>query len=147
MAIRIAGLAHVNINVTDIEKSEKFYAEILGLKVSSKYEGSIVWMNFGEYEEDQRQLAYHDIALFKVPNKVSEDYRKTAGLNHVAFRLPTPEDVDRAAEFLREKGVKILKGPITHKEDMDHCLYFEDPDRNVLELVSNTAGGYKLKKS
>lgn len=145
MAIRITGLAHVNINVTDLEKSEKFYTELLGLKVSARAEGQIVWMNYGEYREDERQLAYHDIALYKVPHKVSPDYRKTAGMNHVAFRLATPEDVDRAAVFLKENGVKILKGPDTHKEDLDHYLYLEDPDGNVIELVSNTGGGYKLK--
>jgi len=145
MALKITGLAHVNINVTDLEKSEKFYTELLGLKVSKKYEGGVVWMNFGEYVEDDRHLGYHDIALYKVPNKLPADYRKTAGMNHVAFRLATPEDVDRAAIFLKENGVKILKGPETHKEDLDHYLYLEDPDGNVIELVSNTGGGYKLR--
>src|SRR3972149_2103112 len=84
MALKITSLAHVNINVTDLEKSEKFYTELLGLKVSKKYEGGVVWMNFGEYVEDDRHLGYHDIALYKVPNKLPADYRKTAGMNHVA---------------------------------------------------------------
>ena len=39
-------------------------------------------------------------------------------------------------------GVKILKGPLTHKEDGDHYLYFEDPDGNVLELVASTLPNY-----
>jgi hypothetical protein len=30
-------------------------------------------------------------------------------MNHMALRLRTPEDVDRAAEFLQSKGVKDLR--------------------------------------
>jgi catechol 2,3-dioxygenase-like lactoylglutathione lyase family enzyme len=59
-------------------------------------------------------------------------------MNHFALRLGTPADVDAAAEFLKAKSVKILKGPLTHKEDRDRYLYLEDPDGNVVELVSST---------
>ncbi len=147
MPVQITGLAHVNLNVTDLQRAEKFYTEILGCKVSGKYEEIIVWLNFGQYEADDRKLAMHDLALYKVPHEVPPEYRKTVGLNHVAFRLATPEDVDQAAEILKENGVKILKGPETHKEDLDHYVYFEDPDRNVIELVSSTGDGYKIKTS
>ena len=139
--IRPLDVAHVNLNVTDLEKAEKFYTEILGLHVSGKREGSIVWMNFGQYREGD-DLAFHDVALFQVPHGQPEDYRKRAGLNHAAFRLRTPEEVDQAAEFLKSKGVKVLKGPLTHSEDQDRFLYFEDPDGNVLELVASTLSGY-----
>jgi len=44
--------------------------------------------------------------------------------------------------LLKANGVKILKGPLTHKEDNDRYLYFEDPDGNVLELVASTLPGY-----
>ena len=56
--------------------------------------------------------------------------------------MHTAEELDKAAEFLRSKGVKVLKGPLTHSEDMDRYLYFEDPDGNVIELVASTLPGY-----
>jgi catechol 2,3-dioxygenase-like lactoylglutathione lyase family enzyme len=59
-------------------------------------------------------------------------------MNHVALRLASPEDVDHAAEYLAARGVKVLKGPLTHKEDNDRYLYFEDPDGNMIELVAST---------
>jgi catechol 2,3-dioxygenase-like lactoylglutathione lyase family enzyme len=139
--IRPIDVAHVNFNVTDMARSEKFYQEILGLHVSGRHGDSIVFMNLGQYR-DGDNLMFHDIALYQVPLGVTEDYRKRAGVNHTAFRLATPEDVDRAYEFLKSKGVKVLKAPITHSEDMDHCLYFEDPDGNVLEVVASTLAGY-----
>lgn len=62
-------------------------------------------------------------------------------MNHMALRLRTPNEVDRAAEYLQSKGVKVLKGPQTHKEDRDRYLYFEDPDGNMIELVASTVEG------
>jgi len=58
-----------------------------------------------------------------------------------AFGL-TPQEVDRAAEYLQSKGVEVLKGPLTHKEDRDRYLYFEDPDGNMIELVASTLDGW-----
>ena len=63
-------------------------------------------------------------------------------MNHMALRLRTPDEVDRAAEFLRSKEVAVLKGPETHKEDRDRYLYFEDPDGNMIELVASTVEGW-----
>lgn len=139
--IRIIDVAHVMFNVTDLERSLKFYRDLLGFKVSGQYEGGVVWLNMGQYREGHN-LAFHDIGLYKVPNPAPENARKVVGLNHAAFRLRTPEEVDQAAEVLKAHGVKILKGPLTHKEDNDRYLYFEDPDGNVLELVASTLPNY-----
>ncbi|MBI2818900.1 MAG: VOC family protein [Acidobacteria bacterium] len=135
--IEVVDVAHVMFNVTDLERSLKLYRDLLGFKVSGGYEGAVIWLNMGQYKEGT-SLAFHDLGLYKVPNPAPENARKVVGLNHAAFRLRTAEDVDKAAELLRANGVKILKGPLTHKEDNDRFLYFEDPDGNVLELVAST---------
>ena len=142
--IRVVDVAHVNLNVTDLERSVKFYTEILGFHICGKAEGAIVWLNMGQFREGDN-LAFHDVALFQVPHGQAENYRKRAGLNHAAFRLRTAEEVDQAAEYLTAKGVKVLKGPLTHSEDADRYLYFEDPDGNVLELVASTLPGFPKK--
>jgi catechol 2,3-dioxygenase-like lactoylglutathione lyase family enzyme len=137
--IRPIDVAHVNLNVTDLGRSVAFYTTVLGLRVALQYEQAVAWLNFGQYEEGVVGLGrgFHDVALYQVPLGLPEDYRRRAGLNHLALRLRTPEEVDAAAEFLRAEGVKILKGPLTHKEDNDRYLYLEDPDGNVVELVSS----------
>lgn len=139
--IPVTDVAHVMVNVTDIERSLKFYRDILGFTVSGDRQGAIVWMNIGQYKEGHN-LAFHDFAIYQVPNGPADDFRKRPGLNHVAFRLNTPDEVDKAAEHLKANNVKVLKGPLTHDEDKDRYLYFEDPDGNVLELVASTLADY-----
>jgi catechol 2,3-dioxygenase-like lactoylglutathione lyase family enzyme len=137
----------VNLNVTDLERAVRFYTEILGLKIAFQYEGAIAWLNFGQYRDGVGGAgqAFHDVALYKVPRAALDDRRQRAGMNHLALRLSNPDDVDRAAEYLVSKGVKILKGPLTHKEDRDRYLYFEDPDGNMIELVASTVEGWPAK--
>jgi catechol 2,3-dioxygenase-like lactoylglutathione lyase family enzyme len=137
MPIRPVGLAHVNLNVTDLHEAERFYVEVLGFQVVGKYAGTIAWLNLGQYHPDIPH-AFHDLALYQVPHAAAEDRRRRVGMNHLALRLAHPQDVDAAVDVLRMHGVTILKGPLTHKEDQDRYVYFEDPFGNMIELVSST---------
>jgi len=145
--IRPFDVAHVNLNVADLNRAIRFYTQILGFKIAFQYEDAVVWLNFGQYRDDVGGLGegFHDVALYQVANPAPEDRRRRAGMNHMALRLRAPEEVDQAAQYLHSKGVKVLKGPLTHKEDRDRYLYFEDPDGNMIELVASTVDRWPAK--
>lgn len=134
------GVAHVNLNVGNLEKMLQFYTQVLGMQVALEYKGSVAWLNFGQYKDDASGLGrgFHDLALYKVEKENIEDKRQRPGMNHMAWRMRSPQEVDAAAEYLNTKGVKVLKGPLTHKEDNDRYVYIEDPEGNVIELVAST---------
>ena len=73
--------------------------------------------------------------------EVSNDY-DGPGMNHIAIGTETPVDVDTAADYLREHGVKLLFETPRHRPDFaqsdEHTYYqvmFETPDRILVEIV------------
>ncbi len=70
-------------------------------------------------------------------------HRKRVGLNHIAFRAKSREDVNEFHKhFLIPKRVRVLYGgPKRYPEygPNYYSVYFEDPDRIKLELVHGVA--------
>jgi catechol 2,3-dioxygenase-like lactoylglutathione lyase family enzyme len=66
-------------------------------------------------------------------------HRKAAGINHIAFRVTTPADVDRfVREFLAARTLPTLYGgPREYPEYRPgyYAVFFEDPDRLKLEVA------------
>lgn len=66
-------------------------------------------------------------------------HRKAAGVNHIAFRVPSRADVDRfAQDFLAAHTVPALYGgPREYPEYRPgyYAVFFESPDRLKLEIA------------
>ena len=66
-------------------------------------------------------------------------HRKATGLNHLAFRVPSPADVDRfARDFLAVHAIPTLYGgPREYPEYRRgyYAVFFESPDRLKLEIA------------
>ena len=66
-------------------------------------------------------------------------HRKRVGLNHIAFRAESREEVDRFhQQFLVPRRIAVLYGGPREYPEYGagyHAVYFEDPDRVKLEFV------------
>jgi catechol-2,3-dioxygenase len=129
-------VGHVHLNVSDLQKSLKFYTEILGFHVSGMRLPDKAWLSFAPKPPDQVET-FHELALTMVPNK-NPDYWATTGLNHAAYEMESPQDVRALADEVRSKGVEIFRGPATHKGDLTYHIYVRDPDGNALEIYAKT---------
>ncbi len=126
--MKLERLDHFGIEVGELARAERFYTEVLGLEVVAHLGTEQVLMKCGA----------QNLALFEVARpelSKSERERIVAnplGKGHHAF-VVSRRDFLAAGERLRAAGVETSK-PIDWG---DHdCLYFLDPDGNLLEIVS-----------
>lgn len=112
--------SHIVLNVVDLDRSFKFYHEVLGLARVEKSDNSVTFDDYGLIIQQASEDA-------KVPKKTS--LRHQVGLGHLGFLC---EDVIEAAKTLRLASVPIVNGPI-RKGGIDY-IYFLDPDGNQIEL-------------
>ncbi|MGH7863879.1 MAG: VOC family protein [Candidatus Binataceae bacterium] len=126
--MKLERLDHFGIEVTDLKRAERFYTEVLGLTVVVRL-GDQTLLGCGD----------QNLALFEVsrdPLAADERRRRIAhplGAGHHAFRV-SRQDFIGARERLTGAGVEVeARG---HNWGDHDCLYFLDPDGNLLEVVS-----------
>ena len=117
--MKIAGLGHIALKVSNMEKSKAFYHGVLGMPYS------------GEHEDKLRAFfradAHHNLALFLTDVVESTN----TSLDHVAFKLEGgKQELERAKVELQSAGIKVT--PYSHREV--ESLYLNDPDGNQIEL-------------
>jgi catechol 2,3-dioxygenase-like lactoylglutathione lyase family enzyme len=125
--MKLQRLDHFGLEVRDLSRAERFYIDVLGLSVVARF-GDQVLMDCGG----------QNLALFEVrrpsltPAERAQVIGHPLGRGHHAFRV-SRDDFASAAERLRAAGVETAK-PIDWG---DHdCMYFLDPDGNLLEIVT-----------
>lgn len=118
-------IGHAVIFVSDIERSKRFYTDVLGFKISDLYPGSMMpgGMVFLRCNGD-----HHCLAL------VGEgDAGKAKKLHHIAFELATLDEVFRARDHLAKHGTTItFQG--RRRAGCQVAVEFLDPDGHHLEL-------------
>ena len=121
--MRLRHLHHFGVDVADLARAERFYTEVLGMTVQMRL-------------SDQVLLRYGDgaCALFLKPDRAPggrEQIDNPLGKSHHAFEVEYAE-LERARALFAGRGIPY-HAPIDWG---DHdCLYFLDPDGNLLELV------------
>jgi catechol-2,3-dioxygenase len=117
--LRIRGLYEVAIRVRDLEKSEMFYRETLGLEVGLR---------------DERRRWVFLRAGGDAGMVVLQEDKGTWPSQHVAFTVEEA-DLEAAAAALRKQGTAV-EGPVYHTWMPAQSVYFSDPDGHALELCA-----------
>jgi catechol 2,3-dioxygenase-like lactoylglutathione lyase family enzyme len=127
------GLHHVEINVSDLERSVAFWGWLLpelGYELYQEWEEGTSWRQGSSYVVFvQADPGYRNYGL----------HRKKPGLNHLAFWARSAEQVTALPELLAERGIKVLYSDRRSDQigaPSSYSVFFEDPDRIKVEVIT-----------
>jgi len=122
-----ARLDHCVIAVSDWERSNRFYAEVLGAE--------LVELEYGRYAYrfGDQQLNVHGPGSTPHP-RAADPVRP--GNSDLCFRWDG--SAEEAAAHLAANGVEVEEGPVERQGAAcrGRSVYFRDPDGSLLELIS-----------
>ncbi|MFQ5903279.1 MAG: VOC family protein [Candidatus Binatia bacterium] len=138
MALGQATLGHVVLNVRDLKRSEGFYRDILGMRVSGRNRKTrMSFLSFGR--------EHHDIALAELPARAKRTAGEgVPGLHHFCVYVRTAKKVDDLYPVLLQKGIPVVSGPEILEVARNRSISFLDPDGNRVEVACN-ANKFKRK--
>ena len=122
-------ILHTMLRVGNLERSIKFYTEVLGMKLlrttdrpDQKYSLAFVGYD-GEDKSAVLELTY---------NYGVDQYDLGAGFGHVAIEMP---DVKEACDTVRAKGGSVTReaGPV--KGGATVIAFVQDPDGYKIEFI------------
>ena len=117
-------IGHVHLKVTDLERSLKFYRDLLGFELQQYYGDSAAFISAGGYHHHIGLNTWHSKNAGPAPVQA-------AGLYHTAILYPTRKDL--AIVLQRLIGANY---PLTGASDhgVSEAIYLDDPDKNGVEL-------------
>ncbi|MSP39029.1 MAG: VOC family virulence protein [Deltaproteobacteria bacterium] len=131
--MKIVGLDHIVLNVGDIDRSLKFYTEVLGLKGERVDEFRAGKVGFPSVRINQTTI----IDLF--PRKPGTDKIATdkvdGNLNHFCL-VVDKENFVAVLDDLRRGEISVGEGPVSRwgAQGQATSVYFLDPDGNEIEI-------------
>jgi lactoylglutathione lyase len=122
-------ILHTMIRVGDLERSIKFYTEVLGMRVlrSKEYPDGRFTNTFVGYDDESKAAV-----LELTYNWDTHSYDLGNGYGHVAVAV---EDAYKACDEIRKRGGKVTReaGPMKHGTTV--IAFAEDPDGYKIELI------------
>lgn len=117
-------IGHVHLKVSDLDKSLRFYRDLLGFELQQFYGDSAAFLSAGGYHHHIGLNTWHSKLAGPAPERA-------AGLYHIAILYPERKDLAVVLKRLID-----AKYPLTGASDhgVSEALYLDDPDRNGVEL-------------
>lgn len=132
--INVTNVGHVVLKVRELERSVRFYRDVLGLKEVARATFGRPMAFFSATGEN-----HHDIGLFEVGPDAAPPEKNHVGLYHVALRIGhSLEELRAAKAHLEANGVQELR---LRDHTVSQSVYLNDPDGNGLELYVDADPG------
>lgn len=124
-------LLHTMLRVGDLDRSIKFYSEVLGMRLLRRHdypEGKFTLAFVGYQDESEGAV------IELTWNWGVDSYEMGNAFGHIALAVP---DAYRACEEIRARGGKVVReaGPMKHGTTV--IAFVEDPDGYKIELIQH----------
>ena len=122
-------MMHTMLRVGDLEKSIKFYTELLGMQLIKQLdfpdgEFTLAFVGYGPEEENTViELTY---------NYGQSDYDIGNAYGHIALET---SDIHATAKVLKDAGAEITREPGPMMHGTTEIAFLKDPDGYMIELV------------
>jgi len=131
--IKILELDHIVLNVSDIDRSLRFYTEVLGLSGERVEEFRAGKVGFPSVRINRETI----IDLFPRRDSLTSEAaaKDKHNLNHFCL-VVGGEDFSGIVDYLSAHGVKVHQGPVSRwgARGRATSVYFSDPDGNEVEI-------------
>jgi catechol 2,3-dioxygenase len=117
-------LGEVHLKVSNLERSIKFYQEVIGLQILNQTTNSVQFTVNGTHVL---------LALQEIPAASIVPRRSAAGLYHFAILVPDQKSLGLSLRSLIQSGIHI--GQADHL--VSEALYITDPDQNGIEIYAD----------
>ena len=125
--MQLEGIDHVAMGVRDIERSGKWYVDVLGFE--RLHEG--MWNGVPTFIGRGNT----GIALFPASHEPKLSNHREIRMLHLAFRADR-ENFLAAQQELKNRGIKFE----FQDHEIAHSIYFRDPDGHQLEITTYEVG-------
>lgn len=128
MAVKVK-LDHCVVHVSDWERSNAFYRDVLGAHIVERPHGGFAY-RFGDNQLNLHGPGVRPAEVARLPVQ--------PGNSDLCFEWPGP--IADAMQHLQEHGVSIERGPLQRfgAKGTGTSVYFRDPDGSLLEFISYT---------
>jgi 2,3-dihydroxy-p-cumate/2,3-dihydroxybenzoate 3,4-dioxygenase len=122
---------YVALNVSDVERSVRFYRDLVGLQLEAHDEGEVAYLRCSD--------DHHNVVLYRA---------EVPGLKRMAFELESGADLERAARYVAAKGwpLREVGAEETRRLRQGRTIRFRIPESSlVFELyaqMERAAGAY-----
>jgi lactoylglutathione lyase len=122
-------LLHTMLRVGDLERSIKFYTEVLGMKLIRKHdypegEFTLAFVGYGrEYDNTVLELTY---------NYGKTSYEMGGAFGHLAIEV---DDIYAECDAVKAKGGKVVREAGPMKNGTLVIAFIEDPDGYKIEFI------------
>lgn len=124
-------LGHVNLYVGDVDRSYRFYKDVVGLN-----ESYVQPLNKAAFMTNNN--THHDVGLIDVRARIARS--EVPALNHLGFEIETEVDLVAGYDRATADGMTFF---MTQDHDIAHSVYAKDPDGNLSEVYADVVKDWR----